>query len=300
MQSEPAKQYLPDHELRWLGIDIKTLVVGMDGRRVKFLCDYCGNETSSPSAWFKRTKTHFCSEQCHSLFQRNAEKKTCKICGDIFMVRPCEAKKYSTCQKPECRTANKKGKNNPNYRHGKAYTGGRRPTDKRYKEWREAVFKRDNHTCQMCGKRGGTLNADHIRPWAYFETLRYEVANGRTLCVPCHKSTYKDLRKWRDEVMHLGVDLDGTLAKTHYPDFTLDEPMPGALEAVEHLNKEGWKITIYTARPWSDYQKIEDWCTKYNIPVRRIICGKPLFKYVIDDRNIAFHGSWQDVLNTII
>jgi len=30
--------------------------------------------------------------------------------------------------------------------------------------WREKVFKRDNYTCQVCGKKGGYLIADHIKP----------------------------------------------------------------------------------------------------------------------------------------
>lgn len=58
-----------------------------------------------------------------------------------------------------------------------------------YKLWRESVFERDNWTCQECGKRGVTLNADHIKPFAYFPELRFELSNGRTLCVPCHKNT---------------------------------------------------------------------------------------------------------------
>ena len=59
-----------------------------------------------------------------------------------------------------------------------------------YRLWREAVFKRDNYTCVWCGdKRGGNLNADHIKPFAYFPELRFAIDNGRTLCVPCHKRT---------------------------------------------------------------------------------------------------------------
>jgi hypothetical protein len=55
-----------------------------------------------------------------------------------------------------------------------------------YKNWRKAVFERDNYTCVNCNKRGGDIHADHIKPFARFKELRYEVSNGRTLCVPCH------------------------------------------------------------------------------------------------------------------
>lgn len=56
-------------------------------------------------------------------------------------------------------------------------------------EWRKAVFKRDNFTCQMCGERGGKLQADHIKPFKYFPELRTTLSNGRTLCESCHKKT---------------------------------------------------------------------------------------------------------------
>lgn len=58
-----------------------------------------------------------------------------------------------------------------------------------YKQWRKAVFERDNYTCQFCGLRGCRLHADHILPYSTHIELRYEVSNGRTLCVSCHKTT---------------------------------------------------------------------------------------------------------------
>ncbi|MCK9371075.1 HNH endonuclease [Candidatus Dojkabacteria bacterium] len=58
-----------------------------------------------------------------------------------------------------------------------------------YKLWRRAVFERDDYTCQICGQRGGELNADHIKPFALFPEFRFDINNGRILCVPCHKTT---------------------------------------------------------------------------------------------------------------
>lgn len=64
----------------------------------------------------------------------------------------------------------------------------------KYKDWRKAVFMRDNWTCQECKVRGGLglkviLNADHIKPFSTFPELRYQLDNGRTLCLPCHRQT---------------------------------------------------------------------------------------------------------------
>lgn len=77
------------------------------------------------------------------------------------------------------------------------YVDGRTPLNKalrssyQYRLWREAVFKRDNWTCQGegCGKRGCKLNADHIKSWRNFPELRFAIDNGQTLCVPCHEKT---------------------------------------------------------------------------------------------------------------
>lgn len=63
-----------------------------------------------------------------------------------------------------------------------------------YRIWREAVFGRDNWTCVFCGRRNRTgdkviLHADHIKTFADYPELRFDVNNGRTLCRECHKAT---------------------------------------------------------------------------------------------------------------
>jgi 5-methylcytosine-specific restriction endonuclease McrA len=35
------------------------------------------------------------------------------------------------------------------------------------------------------------LEADHIKPWAHYSSLRYAVNNGRTLCRSCHIKTFR-------------------------------------------------------------------------------------------------------------
>lgn len=59
-----------------------------------------------------------------------------------------------------------------------------------YKQWRRAVFQRDNYMCILGGKEHGSkLRADHIKPFSLFPELRFILSNGRTLCEECHKKT---------------------------------------------------------------------------------------------------------------
>lgn len=48
--------------------------------------------------------------------------------------------------------------------------------------WREAVFARDNFTCQKCLKRGGIIRAHHIKNFADSPELRFALDNGITFC----------------------------------------------------------------------------------------------------------------------
>ena len=103
-----------------------------------------------------------------------------------------------------------------------------------------------------------------------------------------------------DDLRWLLVDFDDTIChNSGSPDYTPTTPLEGAKESLDKLVKDGWKITIYTARSWSDYQRIESWLDEHQIPHRRIICGKPLGKYIIDDRNLPFNGDWKEVINKI-
>ena len=78
---------------------------------------------------------------------------------------------------------------------------GKFPTDKtpsdyrhstEYKKWRSTVFRRDNYTCAICGKKGGNLEAHHIKTFAKHKDVRFDPDNGVTLCRGCHRRVHKE------------------------------------------------------------------------------------------------------------
>lgn len=79
------------------------------------------------------------------------------------------------------------GSNNPNWKGRITSKNLIDRSSVEYKKWRDAVFERDNYTCGICkNSKGGNLNAHHIKNFAEFPLLRFDVDNGTTLCQDCH------------------------------------------------------------------------------------------------------------------
>ena len=67
-----------------------------------------------------------------------------------------------------------------------------------YKQWRSAVFDRDNYICQQCNN-GGRIQAHHIHSWSNYPEQRFDIDNGITLCEECHKA----VRGYEDEYIDM-------------------------------------------------------------------------------------------------
>ena len=79
-----------------------------------------------------------------------------------------------------------KGKNHWNWQGGLTSKNTTIRNGIKIKLWRESVFAKDNWTCQKCSNKGGNLNAHHIKNFAQYPKLRFNVNNGITLCKNCH------------------------------------------------------------------------------------------------------------------
>lgn len=141
--------------------------------------------------------------------------KECLQCGSTFKVDIYRTETARFCSRP-CAFKHKTGKPMKNSGQFKPkwstmVTGVPRKellkairNTPEYKNWRRKVYEKGGFTCVLCGdKRGGNLEADHIYPLSKLvddhkiksvpEARRslklWDVKNGRTLCIPCHKDT---------------------------------------------------------------------------------------------------------------
>lgn len=49
-----------------------------------------------------------------------------------------------------------------------------------------------NFTCNVCGQRGGVLNAHHLNSWHSHKELRFDIANLVCLCEECHRNFHRE------------------------------------------------------------------------------------------------------------
>lgn len=156
------------------------------------LCIDCGEEYKQDSNVQKRCNK--CRQaiciKCGSIFYPQNKTQPHKYCSNVCKNNALKGKE------PECLKANRGIKPRTYHlthrdKRGSAFD----------REWRIAVFERDNYTCQACGDRGGELNAHHLKPYKKHPELKHDINNGQTLCVECHKKTdsYGWSNYWKKE-----------------------------------------------------------------------------------------------------
>lgn len=164
--------------------------------------------------------------ECGDIFIVSKNRKdTAKFCN-----RKCKHKyqsRHSTphrigCNCPFCKTKRGEclGKDNVSFIDGRTALIIAVRNIEEYINWRTLVFKRDNYICKECGKYGNKLEAHHIKPFKliFQEFLQqysqfspfedrdillrlaisynpfWDLSNGRTLCIYCHKLEKKCLK----------------------------------------------------------------------------------------------------------
>lgn len=152
--------------------------------RTDRMCERCGVVFSVKRCVVAKGQGRFCSVVCRNAALKGREVTWGKAISDALVGRPLSPQHRAKISAQRRGVPTGRRKANPvtpeHERIRKSIA---------YRAWRTAVFERDDYTCQFCGKRGGRLNADHIKPFAEFPALRFEISNGRTLCEPCHRRT---------------------------------------------------------------------------------------------------------------
>ncbi len=94
-------------------------------------------------------------------------------------------------------------------------------------EWSAAIKKRDEYRCVRCFVTTG-LVAHHIKPKSLYPELKFDLDNGETLCVDCHKEHHKQ------NPMKTGPSKDGKVSMRRKL-AELDRQLRHALESNEAM-----------------------------------------------------------------
>jgi len=150
-----------------------------------------------PKKGYKRTKEHTEKIRLHLIGRPVSEETRKKISesekGKIVSIKTRKLiSKFMKGRHHSPATEIKKGDTGEKSRswkggHSRCYNEGYYSAE--YVQWRKDVFKRDNYTCQECGENKNYVTAHHIKSFAHFPELRFDIENGLTLCEDCHKLT---------------------------------------------------------------------------------------------------------------
>lgn len=199
-------------------------------------CKQCGILVRKKRCHLQKQLHAFCSVQCGATWRREwliqHPEERAKISIRMTGKKQSEEtiRKRVAKNKGRKRTEEMKAlmrKNAPREEQSHSWKGGKSPLNYRLrrsswmKDWRNAVFARDNWTCVDCGSRGGILNAHHLVPfkditdYIFTKTRDFEeiikwpglwdISNGVTLCVGCHRmrhfcglSTVKNIKELKE------------------------------------------------------------------------------------------------------
>lgn len=171
---------------------------GRKGTFKIFTCEVCGGQFRD----YIQRQRKYCSRKCFHIAHKEMpimhrqgsdnpswknNFRECEHCHCVFKPKT----KITRYCSMKCMGKARTGENNPNW-NGGSPAHNQHPY--RCKNWRNAVLKRDNYMCQNCGATD-KLHAHHIKPWASHPDSRFDIDNGLTLCVDCHRLAHSKFSK---------------------------------------------------------------------------------------------------------
>jgi hypothetical protein len=136
----------------------------------------------------RQQKAKYCSYQCY--WKRLKGKQFFDSTGIPSWNK---GKKYplKTRLKISASLIGLRGKNSRHWKGGITPENHKIRTSIEFRLWREAVFARDNWTCQKTKIKGGRLHPHHIINFAEYPELRFAIDNGITLSDKAHQEFHK-------------------------------------------------------------------------------------------------------------
>lgn len=153
-------------------------------------CIFCEEVIIAKSASYNKPTRKFCSYSCRTAYSNKTTPKTVnQIKSSRRVATLYMAHRIRTNKERASRSESMKGAKSHFWKGGLTNANRLLRNNAQTKRWKRDVLVRDDFTCKLCGQRGGTLEVDHIKRWADFPELRWDLDNGRTLCKPCHRMT---------------------------------------------------------------------------------------------------------------
>ena len=152
-------------------------------------CAYCGKiyeklEKYSQTQW---EKSKYCSLKCLNRDKKWTQEQKDRVSGKNHHGFG----KHNSIETRLKRSESLKGEKAPNWQGGKTAQSYSIRHGIKYRLWREAIFTRDNWTCQKTGIRGEILRAHHIKNFAQFPELQFITSNGITFSKETHRGFHK-------------------------------------------------------------------------------------------------------------
>ena len=188
-----------------LGVDNPDLTI-IEGRKI--VCEVCGTIVKKINK-----DPRFCSAKCHSAYKAmDRIGKICTNCGKKIYINK-SVEKWAIIRSNNknffcSRLCGEKYKVKENSPHWKPDRSKLRKSyldrfDGNIIKWREDVYRRDNYTCALCNIRGTKLNAHHIKRVVDNPENVFDLDNGITLCVNCHRKVNFKETVFEDEFKFL-------------------------------------------------------------------------------------------------
>ena len=178
----------------------QKISVALTGRKKNPVSEKTKQKLREKTLEFWNKKSEATEKRRKDLIQRNA------TCFNLGKKRgPMTRSQKIKISKTRKLKGLSSGEKNPNWKGGLTKIQISIRNSDEYKRWRKQVYSRDSYCCIICQTKGNgkNLQADHIIPLSVILkinnikdkesslkcALLWDISNGRTLCLDCHKKT---------------------------------------------------------------------------------------------------------------